>query len=469
MLVATYRLLTEVASGLERPVCVSAWEHPWIRTLKTPDGGRPRRVRLPAAATLINGEAVSEPEHRLLLLPDLGTAPLTSYKPALRGLIELRRAADPDNYEEPLLIVGVATPSGSSARAAAWRSCLQQVARRAGDRPPRARVLVCEKGLVGGRDRERRLGGQAEEVFALLARHPLLTREQLATLLGTSTARVARLGVQLMDRGWVRIFPLEHQPDIAAGYPGDSNRRLRLVQLTRKGVQEASRRLLLSAALARRQHGVMDGDAMTRRFLRQIQHTLGANAFFVDLAAAGMRVTAGGGDEALIEWRSAAACARGRFRPDGYGCYRRGSARFGFFLEFDRGTERPGQYAAKLAAYYRYRNTGAFRRDYETFPTVLLVTTSAVAEARFADQASLVADAHAGAPLKVLLTTSSRIQGHPEGVLGPVWRKPGLPRSARDCARGYWLPGGPPRSLLGREQSSATTSGLTDAATKREV
>jgi hypothetical protein len=56
-------------------------------------------------------------------------------------------------------------------------------------------------------------------------------------------------------------------------------------------------------------------------------------------------------DDALEEWRSAAACARGRFRPDGYGCYRRGGSRFGFFLEYDRGTERPGDYAAKLAAY----------------------------------------------------------------------------------------------------------------------
>jgi hypothetical protein len=39
----------------------------------------------------------------------------------------------------------------------------------------------------------------------------------------------------------------------------------------------------------------------------------------VDLAAAARQVTSRGGDDALIEWHSAAACARGRFRPDGYG------------------------------------------------------------------------------------------------------------------------------------------------------
>src|SRR5919202_449533 len=95
-------------------------------------------------------------------------------------------------------------------------------------------------------------------------------------------------------------------------------------------------------------------EAARRRFLRQIQHTLGANTFFVDLAVAAMQVTRRGGDEALVDWRAAAACACGRCRPDGYGCYRRGPYRFGFFLEYDRGTERSGQHAAKLAAYYRY-------------------------------------------------------------------------------------------------------------------
>jgi hypothetical protein len=81
------------------------------------------------------------------------------------------------------------------------------------------------------------------------------------------------------------------------------------------------------------------------------------------------------------------ATITGVWRPGGYGCYRRGRSRFGFFLEFDRGTERPGQ----LAAYYPYRGSGASRRDFGTFPTVLLVTTGDVAEARFAGQAALAA------------------------------------------------------------------------------
>src|SRR5712691_12471434 len=69
-------------------------------------------------------------------------------------------------------------------------------------------------------------------------------------------------------------------------------------------------------------------------------------------------------------------------RPDGYGCYRRAGSRFGFFLAYDRGTERPRDYAAKLAAYYRYRDSGSAACDYDGFPTLLLVTISDVAEAR---------------------------------------------------------------------------------------
>jgi len=52
LLVACYRLLAQVATGLDRPVQVSAWEHPWIRTIMPTERGRSRRARLPAAAVL---------------------------------------------------------------------------------------------------------------------------------------------------------------------------------------------------------------------------------------------------------------------------------------------------------------------------------------------------------------------------------------------------------------------------------
>src|SRR6266498_4122475 len=91
--------------------------------------------------------------------------------------------------------------------------------------------------------------------------------------------------------------------------------RVGLVELTPAGRREAARRLLLSAGLARRRQGLLYGDAARRRFFRRMHHTLGAHTFFVGFAAAAMHVNKRGGDELLVEWRSAAACVRDRFRP----------------------------------------------------------------------------------------------------------------------------------------------------------
>jgi len=141
-------------------------------------------------------------------------------------------------------------------------------------------------------------------------------------------------------------------------------------------------------------------------------------------------------------------------RPDGYGCYRRDGARFGFFLEFDRGTEKPGEYAAKLAAYYRYRDRGAAALDYAGFPTVLVVTTQEAAELRFAHEAYIASERHAGKPLPILFTRTDVIEANREGILGPIWRTPG--RYGERSVRAHWLPGGPPHgafSIMRRQVS----------------
>jgi Replication-relaxation len=444
LLVACYRLLAGVASGLEPPVRVCTWEHPWIRTVAPTDAGRRRRVRLPAAAVLQSRRTEAGQAQRLLLLPDVGTAPLASYRPALRALIDMRRTVLTNEEDEPVLIVGVATSRHSSgARIQAWRSLLQELARRADEPPLRARVLALQTGLAGSRNGyDRQSTGQVDEVFALVARHPLMTRQQLASLLRTSTERIARLEAELMERGWLRPvtgndLPLRVHVPIRDLVP-----RLGLVELTTAGRQETARRLLVPAGLARRRHGVMSSDASRRRFLRHLHHTLGANAFFVDLAVAATRVRSRGGDEALLEWHSAAACAYGRFRPDGYGCYRRDGSLFGFFLEYDRGTERSMQYAAKLATYYRFRASGAYKRDYQSFPSLLVVTTSERAEARLARQAYLAHQRFGGTPLGIFVTTTSRIEACPEASLGRIWRSPADPWAA-EPERVCWLPPAP--------------------------
>jgi len=425
-------------------------------------------VRLPAAATLVQNTLVGERPHGVLLLPDLGTLPVASYRPMLRQLIELRRAGDVQEPDEPLLIVAVAAGPSTTARALAWHALLQQVTRRAGEQPLHARVLSWQQGVVACENRHSRFGSRADLVLGLVARHPLLTRRQLGALLGTSDARAGQHVRRLESSGWIRLIfvPGDAPPDVR-GRRGQQAGPLPLVELTPAGRREAARRLLLPATAAARYHGLLGSGASTRRFSHHIAHTLGANAVFVAFVVAARRMTARGGDEALGDWRSAAACARGRFRPDGYGCYRRGSSRFGFFLEFDRGTEKPREYAAKLAAYYRYRDSSQSKRDYDGFPLLLVVTTRDAAEARFAHQAYLAQQRQAAAPIVVFLTTTRRIQAHAQGILGPVWCSPGPDPWANGRTRVSWLPALDSRAVGPNQLASARPTSHLEAELRR--
>jgi hypothetical protein len=168
---------------------------------------------------------------------------------------------------------------------------------------------------------------QADTLLDLLARHPLLTSDQLAALLDTTQRRVSALQTGLVRRGWLKQLKTD------ASVLDPTTRRLRLFELTLAGTRQSLRRLGLPSTEAARHHGYLAHSShVRRRMLRHLAHTVGANQFFVDLALAARRITRAGGDDALLEWRSAAACARGMCRPDGFGCYRRGEARYGFLL-----------------------------------------------------------------------------------------------------------------------------------------
>jgi hypothetical protein len=143
-----------------------------------------------------------------------------------------------------------------------------------------------------------------------------------------------------------------------------------------------------------------------------------------------------GVDAGLEEWRGPAACARGPVRPDGYAILRLRGRRFGFFLEYDRGTERPAHHLAKLDAYYAYRDTERYARDYDGFPTILVVAPDTDAEQRIAAVAVSSAVGRS-APLPLLLTCEWRYRGdrlrvaHRDGLLGPIWRTPDSPGRRR--------------------------------------
>jgi hypothetical protein len=91
---------------------------------------------------------------------------------------------------------------------------------------------------------------------------------------------------------------------------------------------------------------------------------------------------------------------------------------------------------AKFAAYHRYRVSARASRDYDGFPTILVVTHGPGAENRLAN-AVLATDNGQATPLGVLLTTAELLARVDGGLFGPIWRKPG--QAARACS---WPPSG---------------------------
>ncbi len=478
LLVAAYRLLAllvaeRAADGAN--VDVGRWEQPWVRHVWSPQRLKLVRVELPAGAELIPRDAVSKRVIRklpfVLLIPDLGTAPVARYREMLRRLIAL---GDSSAGRELEVVVATLDRDGEGARGAAWLQLLDTVIRREGQPAMLSRVVSWERvaevvgrsrlaGVAGNGPRQRqdvRRALQAshapvrgrEQLLHLVGRHPFLTVRQLAHLLGTTTARIKRLEQELIKWGWLRQIELNELADSGIGTGRDECGLLGLVEITLAGRRQLAGWLGLEPLTATRYHGLI-GNARgqagrRRRLLRTLAHTVGANSVFVAFAVAAESATRQGGTDQLVEWRGAAACERRHCKPDGYGCYVRSGVEYGFFLEYDRGTERAWKYATKLRAYYWYRDSGQASRDYNGFPTLLFVTTHPTAEERIAQQAHRAWFVRGTDPLPVLVTTTWEIGQHREGILGPIWRAPTAAHGLKP-ERVYWLRGRPPRALSG--------------------
>ena len=286
----------------------------------------------------------------LLLLPDLGTAPVTRYREMFRRvLIQI--------HSEHELLVATPDPEDRGMRTAAWRALIARVARRDEAELPRVRVVnwseVCAR--LGGsvthplvwaqwRRTARTESGTSgrNELLHLLGRHPLLTVAPLAHLLGIPRARIERLERELTERGWLRA--LEGTDLSASGLDLKLSEfaRLGLVEVTSIGRRRLADVLGLDAPTASRYHGLTaSGRGATRRrrrLLRTLEHTPGTNDVFVAFASAAAEARRSGGKDELSEWRSAAACERRDCKADGYGLYTRNSLGYGCLLEYDRGT-----------------------------------------------------------------------------------------------------------------------------------
>lgn len=292
-----------------------------------------------------------------------------------------------------------------------------------------------------------------EQLLHLIGRHSCLTVEQLARLLSTTTSRIRRIELELVERGLVRRIEVGEMPDGAIALGHEEWPTLGLVEITIAGRRQLASWLGLETTPATRYHGLIGNSrgqvGRRRRLLRTLAHTLGTNAF-VAFAVAAKTARRLGGTDHLAEWRSDAACERRHCKPDGYGRYVWNGISYGFFLEHDRGTEPARKYAGKFRAYYQYRDSGQAGRDYDGFPTLLFVTSAALAEHRIAEQAYRAWFVRDVEPVPMLITTTARIESHREGILGPIWRSPAPSRPSAGPEFQYWLPGG----------GSAATTGI---------
>ena len=207
-----------------------------------------------------------------------------------------------------MLVVGVAiSRRNANARAEAWHSLLRDVEGRTGEH-----LTVRVVGLSStdpARDHARATS-QADEIFAMIARHPLMTINQLARVLRTTNERIERVEAELIERGWVRRLPDHNLPPEV----GNHARRWGLVELTSAGRREAARRLYLPPRAASRSHGLLGGRASTRPFLRHLAHTVGANGVFVSFITAA-RQDAERGVE--LRWKNGAMEQRVRVAASG--------------------------------------------------------------------------------------------------------------------------------------------------------
>jgi hypothetical protein len=256
-------------------------------------------------------------------------------------------------------------------------------------------------------------------VIDLVGRHPFLSTENLAAMLGRDVQWARRKRSALVKGGMLRMVPA-----------GEASRRALtergLLEVTRAGLEVLTGYLGLRLGEAVRRHGLAGGGPANpvgarESLFKHLEHTLGADDVFASVARAAASHPGGG---ALVEWRGAAACALGWFRPDGYGLVRLGREHHGFFLEFDRGTMRADRLRAKFVAYYRYRFSRHARAAFAGFPVLLIVTTGPGAEMRLV-RALRAADMGQDPRLSALLTTTGFLESVWGGPLGAIWRTAG--------------------------------------------
>ena len=159
-----------------------------------------------------------------------------------------------------------------------------------------------------------------------------------------------------------------------------------------------------------------------------LDHLLGTNGFFADLAAHARRTATANG-EGLRVWHSEQWVRDNDpapIRPDGYGLWVQAGRALGFYLEYDTGSEPLHQVADKMHAYHQHT-------DRAWTPRLMsgMLLFSVASRDREAGVRRALRDRHAPIPVA---TTHRKLES-PQGPAGEVWSvltaEPGQARRVR--------------------------------------
>lgn len=268
-----------------------------------------------------------------------------------------------------------------------------------------------------------RLSITAEQLRVLLGvgRYPLLTEADLALVLGLKPHFTRRNLSRCLTQGLVEAI---------VGPSGPASAGVRYV-LTELGL-----RLLAARQRVPFRRFAEDGtfvalgangrDTRLQTLLRQFEHTIGANSFFVRCLTARTDE-----DPRLVAWQSSFEATlefddgsgRRRIRPDGGGELRAGASTCHFVLEWDRGTERIAALLAKLdryAAFYRSQ-----LREAGEPPRLLIVCPTPHREALFWNAATAVFTSESSR--RYLFTAPAPLLER-RGPFADIWRWSGSSR-----------------------------------------
>ncbi len=263
-----------------------------------------------------------------------------------------------------------------------------------------------------------------KQVLEWLGHHPLLSADDLAVLL--------RVPTQLADR---LLHDLARQEliDWTGERLKEEQEAVRRYFLTRLGLRLLAardgvppRRYSRHGIIASPSESKNGGGGRLATLLRQLDHTVGANRFFVRLIAEG-----GKGRPRLVRWLSTSEAAL-RFtfgetthwlRPDGAGdIYWEGKVQR-FYLEWDRGTVGWPDMIEKFRTWARWFEK--LRReaiDKSISPYLLVVTTNPAREKVIRGLLNRIFQESYLTGAQCFTTTSNLLDV--QGAFGCIWREP---------------------------------------------